>query len=540
MNGFGMRRAAGRNANLFRRTTGFCAALGFAFARLNAAPEFVTGWGANEAHQIEPPLTLTNVTAISAGFSHAIALRQDGTVAAWGDNAFGQTNVPIHATNITAIAAGHRHNLALRGDGSLIGWGDNGFAQVAPPASATGVVATAAGGTHSLALRSDGTVVAWGGNTSGQSVVPASLNGVQAIAAGAFHSLALRSNGTVTAWGYNGNGQITVPGGLTNVIAIASAFNHSLALRSNGTVAAWGFNGSGQTNVPPGLSNVIAIAAGLSHSLALRRDGTLVSWGGSIAGEGTVPEGLTNLQRVTAGGNFTLALAPGPAVLRQPTDVPIVPGQTATLTAFAVGQAPLMLQWQKNGGDIPGETNATLTLPNVQYSQFGDYRLRVTDANGTVFSRVARLLAPPIITSQPQTLHVPHGAGALFQVGVTGSGPLSFRWQTNSAGPALGTNSSLSIASVTFQHAAEYWTVVSNSVGVATSSVARLYVHTMPSVSFPVWLQTNYLYDSEIYLSVMTAAVSPDSYQWQWNGADIPGATNYILRFAGARPAHAG
>lgn len=540
MNCFGIRRAAGTTANLFRRTAGFCAALGFAFARLNAAPAFVTGWGANEAHQIEPPLTLTNVIAISAGFSHAIALRQDGTVTAWGDNAFGQTNVPTSATNITAIATGHRHNLALRGDGSLIGWGDNGFAQVTPPASATSVVATAAGGTHSLALRSDGTVAAWGGNTSGQSIVPGSLNGVQGIAAGAFHSLALRSNGTVTAWGYNGNGQITVPGGLTNVIAIASAFNHSLALRSNGTVAAWGFNGSGQTNVPPGLSNVIAIAAGFSHSLALRQDGTLVSWGGSIAGEGTVPEGLTNLQRVTAGGNFTLALAPGPAVLRQPADALIVPGQTATLTAVAVGQVSLMLQWQKNGEDIPGETNATLTLPNVQYSQFGDYRLRVSDANGTVFSRSARLLAPPIITSQPQTLHVPYGASALFQLGVTGSGPLSYRWLTNSAGPALGTNSSFSIASVNYQHAAGYWAVVSNSVGIVTSAVAQLYVHAMPSVSLPGWLQTNYIYDSEVYLSVSTAGVSPDYYQWEWNGVAIPGATNEILRFPGARPAVSG
>src|SRR5438874_11417122 len=121
------REACPRLGSGVRRLAGFCAAVGIGLLRLEAAPGFVTGWGANEAHQIEAPLNLADAVAVSAGASHAVALRQDGSLAAWGDNAFGQTNVPAEATNITAVAAGHRHSLALRTDGVVIGWGENLF-----------------------------------------------------------------------------------------------------------------------------------------------------------------------------------------------------------------------------------------------------------------------------------------------------------------------------------------------------------------------------------------------------------------------------
>lgn len=528
-----------RRARLrLRAAVGAAAAIGL--LPLHAATGFVSGWGANDARQIEPPLDLNNALIVAAGAAHAIALREDGSLAAWGDNAFGQASVPAGSTQIVAVAAGQRHNLALRADGALFGWGDNLFGQLNPPAGLTGLVAVAAGGTHSLALRSNGTVVAWGGNSSGQATVPGALGPVQAIAAGAFHSLALRLNGTVAAWGYSGNGQGSVPAGLSNVIAVACGYNHNLALRANGTVVAWGFNGQGQTNVPAGLSNVMAVAAGAAHSLALRRDGTVVAWGGSTAGEAIPPLGLTNLQQVAGGGFFTLARSPGPAVLRQPADVRIVPGATIALEAVAAGTGALTLQWQKDGQDIPGATQSTLTFPDAQYGQFGDYRLRVSDALGTVYSRTARLLSPPVLTNQPRSLHVFYGSAATFEVGATGSGPFAYRWLTNSAGPTLATNSSFTLASANFQQAAGYWAVVSNSVGMATSSVARLFVQTAPSVSLPGWLQTHYLYDGAVYLTVTAAGVAPDGYQWQWNGLDIPGATNAVFQFSAGRPAHSG
>jgi alpha-tubulin suppressor-like RCC1 family protein len=53
------------------------------------------------------------VMAISAGTAHSLALKNDGTVVAWGDNSSGQTNLPVGLTNVTAISAGGSHNLAV-------------------------------------------------------------------------------------------------------------------------------------------------------------------------------------------------------------------------------------------------------------------------------------------------------------------------------------------------------------------------------------------------------------------------------------------
>jgi hypothetical protein len=115
-------------------------------------------------------------------------------VAGWGNNEFGQLNIPAGLTDVTAISAGLTHNLALKSDGTVVGWGTDllGTGAETPPVGLTGVTAISAGGTvifgtvpaHSLALKSDGTVVGWGNNQVAQLEIPADLNDVVAVAAG--------------------------------------------------------------------------------------------------------------------------------------------------------------------------------------------------------------------------------------------------------------------------------------------------------------------------------------------------------------------
>jgi alpha-tubulin suppressor-like RCC1 family protein len=266
----------------------------------------VVAWGDNSCGQRRVPPGLTNVAAISAGDTHVLVLKRDGTVVAWGGEDSngnydcGQTNVPSGLSNVMAVAAGGTHSLALRRDGTVVAWGGCWPQLRAVPADLTNAIAISAGYYDSCALREDGRVVSWGiqphavaGLSNVVEVVPGlaltrdgtvvqsysdrevrlDLSNVVAIAVGYSHVVALKANGTITNWGWNYNKAVAQPVGLSNVIAIAAGGEysgvHSLALRHDGTVFAWGNNDSGQTNVPAGLSEVVAVAAGARFSLAL-------------------------------------------------------------------------------------------------------------------------------------------------------------------------------------------------------------------------------------------------------------------------------
>ena len=264
---------------------------------------------------------LSGIEAVSAGQSHALALRSNGTVMAWGDNYAGalgngsETNsdVPVVVsglTDVTAISAGAGHSLALLSNGTVMSWGAEFARDSTVPVQVSGlsgVTAISAGAEQDLALLEDGTVMAWGQNALGElgdgttetRFVPVAVSGlssVTAISAGqAGFSLALVSDGTVKAWGYNyygqlGNGTTNTTGctcsdvpvtvsELARVKHVSGGAYHSLALLSNGTVMSWGTNNSGElgngttmdSDLPVAvsdLSGVTAISAGSGFSLA--------------------------------------------------------------------------------------------------------------------------------------------------------------------------------------------------------------------------------------------------------------------------------
>jgi glucose/arabinose dehydrogenase len=101
------------------------------------------------------------------------------------------------------------------------------------------------------------------------------------------------------------------------------------------------------------------------------------------------------------GGIYRIQYAPGveAAILTEPADVEVAPGQNAVFSVVASGRGTLSYQWQRNGAPINGATLRTLTVPNVTAANDGArYRVVVTDASGSVTSREARLT---VLASQP-------------------------------------------------------------------------------------------------------------------------------------------
>jgi alpha-tubulin suppressor-like RCC1 family protein len=451
----------------------------------NPFDPMLIAWGDNASGQSIVPWGFPGVIAMAAGGGSSVGgftlvVTNQGRIAAWGADNYGQVDVPDGLSNVVAVAAGGDQSAALKADGTVVAWGRQ-FAPV--PSSATSVTAISAGYQHMLALRNEGTVVAWGSTSCPANYVPPGLSGVKAIGAGWNHNVALLSNGTVTAWGLNAanlNWNLTnIPGGLTDVAALSVGALHSVVLRSNGTVVAWGYNQGGEINVPTNLSNVVAISAGRGYTLALRQDQTVVGWGMGLRG---LPSGL-QVSSIAAGPGHALALRTGvltPLILEQPQSQGVPAGDTATFHVRAASRREPAYQWQWNDSDIPGATNDTLTVGNVQDASQGQYRVRVTNGAGSVYSGEAELvlvLAPVIISpTTPQTILAQSGGTITLTVSATAQGSqysgLDYSWYKDGQPAPMGLPTShLTLGMFSPVQAGQYWVVVSNVVGSATSAV---------------------------------------------------------------------
>lgn len=226
---------------------------------------------------------LSRVRWLSAGSYHSVAVRSNGSVWTWGNNHYGQlgnggvdagARVPRLVNGLSDVkfaSAGHTHTVALKRDGSVWGWGSYSNVRNGAPVLVRGlsdVQKLAAGGEFNLAVKADNTLWGWGSNTSGQlgtglrsataaAPVKARIDQVVGVAAGYWHALALRADGTVWAWGSNDYRQLGTNGG-----------DEYLPRRVNGLP------------VPAdGAKGVKALAAGAYNSAVLYADGSVWTWG---------------------------------------------------------------------------------------------------------------------------------------------------------------------------------------------------------------------------------------------------------------------
>jgi alpha-tubulin suppressor-like RCC1 family protein len=273
------------------------------------------GWGCNCVGQMGDG-TKTNTASpvpviggfidwcqVSAGYSHTVALRQNGTLWAWGENCFGklgdETTVakcsPISViggfTDWCQVSAGTQHSLGVRTNGSLWAWGSNVGGRLgdgtetsrSSPVSVLGGFTdwcqASAGFYHSVAVRQNGSLWAWGqnnrfgflglgvlgdGTTTNRSSPISVIGGFTdwcQVSAGRYTTVAIRSNCTLWAWGCGAGGRlgngttsnalspVSVVGGFTDwcrVSTMTASSNHTLAQRTDGSLWSWGYNAQGQ------------------------------------------------------------------------------------------------------------------------------------------------------------------------------------------------------------------------------------------------------------------------------------------------------
>jgi hypothetical protein len=134
--------------------------------------------------------------------------------------------------------------------------------------------------------------------------------------------------------------------------------------------------------------------------------------------------------------NFTMVAAPpAPVIAVQPVNQEVFPGGNVLWNITATGGLPLSYQWYKGTAALNDQTNASgsvvvgsqsnfLTITNVSAADFGNYKVIVTNAYGSITSSVVSL-----------SLVSPCGAEALETVALA---PTAFYELNETANPTNG------------------------------------------------------------------------------------------------------
>ncbi|MBI5772652.1 MAG: immunoglobulin domain-containing protein [Verrucomicrobia bacterium] len=247
---------------------------------------------------------------------------------------------------------------------------------------------------------------------------------------------------------------------------------------------------------------------------------------------------VTNLAgRATSSPPAVLTVLFRPVILTNPVNLIRTVGTTGTFSiAVSANPAP-GYQWRKSTVALPGQTNSTLTLENIQTADGGSYDVVVTNSLGSTNSSAATLtvLIPPSITNSPASRTNLVGTTATLTVGASGFPAPSYIWRRNGTNVSNGgnisgaTTATLTMTGVQLTNAASYIVIVSNSVGVATSAPpAVLTVHAAPAITVTPTNRTIIAGSNTTFTVTATGTPAP-GYQWRSNGVDIVGETTSSL-----------
>ena len=213
-------------------------------------------------------------------------------------------------------------------------------------------------------------------------------------------------------------------------------------------------------------------------------------------------------------------------------------------------------------GNAPGETPNWVVVDEVIYSDQSPWPCR-TDGEGSSLQRLSlvghgsdpanwtaqipsagqpRPALPavlPAITTQPRDRIVATRSAATFSVAACGTPPFSYQWQFNGQDLPAATNDTLVILQALPGDAGSYRALVSNAAGTVPSDSATLLVQFPPQIDAPP-VPATVVRDQSATFTVAASGSAPLSYQWQFNGANLTGATNQTLLLNSVQAVQAG
>ena len=226
-------------------------------------------------------------------------------------------------------------------------------------------------------------------------------------------------------------------------------------------------------------------------------------------------------------------------IITQPQDTSIVAGRVVEFTVEATGEGELTYQWQTstdegltwNNTGLTGNKTDTLTWTVSDAHNGRQYRVIVSDANGSVTSDPATLTIVQeqdtiTITQQPQNVSIVAGRVVEFTVAATGSGELSYQWQTSTDGGTTWKDTGLTgnktsrlyWTALDSHNGRQYRCVVSDANGSKTTEAATLTIVQEQASTVTITTQpqdVSIVAGRVVEFTIAATGEGDLSYQWQ-------------------------
>lgn len=347
-------------------------------------------------------------TTISAGGTHAVAIRSNGSLFGWGLATSGQVGdgtlvsksspVQIGSSSWTAITAGNLTSYGITSAKLLFAWGGgaNGtFGDGTTTNKPSPVQISAAAwndvssdDTTAYATRSDGRLFAWGVNANGQIGTLTTANTSSPVQVGTFFgvptlvdsgSWSFVSAGYDNSIGIDSNKKAYIWGNDRTSAYTWTYLVYGAAIRSDGALFRWGNNANGQLGdgttvnksspVQIGTSSWTQVRPSLANgsTFAIRSDGALFAWGDNASGQlglnSSTPSESSMVQIGTSSWT-QIAFAPG----------------TANTPILATRADGALFAWA-----LPG---SPITPTNYPFSTFLSSPVQISSLSGVSWTQV--------------------------------------------------------------------------------------------------------------------------------------------------------
>jgi len=182
----------------------------------------------------------------------------------------------------------------------------------------------------------------------------------------------------------------------------------------------------------------------------------------------------------------------------------------------------------------------SFTFTMVAYSDINAKGYYTSPKAYTVTVKAGAVSAPVILSSPPATQAVATGSVLNLSVIASGTDPITYQWQLNGNNISGATASALLITSANAANAGVYTCIITNSAGTVTTSPSTLVVSNPPVITASPVAAQSVAAGTTVNLSVSVSDPTSVTYQWQFNGVNIFGASSPNLILNSVTAANAG